>query len=100
MKTLFRICLVCFVLVVIILGAGYLVLTNAGFQKRMLEGKLPEGSSVKHVHVTTGTLELSELILVLPDGTRVKIEEIDTSFSPLAALFDDTIRIGALEVDG
>lgn len=100
MKTLFRICLICVVLLVVILGAGYLVLTNAGFQKRILEGKLPAGSSVKHVHVTTGALKLSELILVLPDGTRVKVEGVDTSFSPLAALFENTIQLGALEVDG
>lgn len=100
MKTLFRICLICFVLIIIILGVGYLILTNAGFQKRMLEGKLPAGSSIKHVHVTPSALKLSELILVLADGTRVKVEEVDTSFSPFAALFDNTIQIEALEVDG
>ncbi|MGJ8638115.1 MAG: hypothetical protein ACSHYA_01865 [Opitutaceae bacterium] len=100
MKTLFRICLVGIVFVVVALVVAYFVVTSAGFQKRMLEGKLPAGSSVKHVHVTTGSLKLSQLILALPDGTRVKVEEVDTSFSPMAAIFDNTIQMGALNVNG
>lgn len=100
MKKLFSILLVCLILVVLALVAGYFVVTSASFQKRMLESKLPAGSSVKHVHVTSGTLKLSELILVLEDGTRVKVSEVDTTFSPLAALFDNTIRMGDLEIDG
>lgn len=100
MKKLFRILLVCLILVVLALVAGYFLVTNAGFQKRMVESKLPAGSSVKHVHVTSGTLQLSELILVLEDGTRVKVSEVDTTFSPIAALMENTIRMGNLEVDG
>lgn len=100
MKTFFRIFLVGFVLLLIVLVGGYFLITNAGFQKRMLEGKLPAGSSIKHVHVTSGSLQLTELIVVLPDGTRVKVAEVETSFSPLAALFDNTIKVGELEVGG
>ncbi len=100
MKTLFRICLFCFVLLLLVAVGGYFLLTNAGFQKRMVEARLPAGSSLKSVHVTTSTLELSELILVLPDGTRVKVGEVATSFSPMAALFNKTIKMGALKIDG
>ncbi len=100
MKTLFRILLVLLLVVLGVLVAGYFVITNAGFQKRMIEGKLPEGSSVKYVHVTGGTLQLSELVLVLEDGTRVKVAEVDTTFKPMAALFGNTLKLGALEVDG
>lgn len=100
MKTLFRICIVLVVVMVIALVAGYFLLTNAGFQKRLIESKLPEGSSIKSVQVTTDTLELSELVLVLADGTRVKVAAVDTTFKPLAALFDHTIRLGVLDVDG
>jgi hypothetical protein len=100
MKTLFKIFLVGFVLLLVALVGGYFLVTNAGFQKRMLEGKLPAGSSIKHVHVTTSSLQLTELTLVMPDGMRIKVAEVDTSFSPLAAIFDNTLKVGALDVDG
>ena len=98
MKTLFRILAVLFVLLLVFVAAGYFILTNAGFQKRVLEGKLPEGSSIEHIHVTTGKLELQGLVLFLPDGTRVKLGAVDTAFDPLAAVFDQTIQLGALQV--
>ncbi|MDP4610616.1 MAG: hypothetical protein NWT02_05465 [Opitutales bacterium] len=100
MKTFLRLFLFFCILVLVLLVGGYFVVTNAGFQKKMIEGKLPEGSSVKYVHVTSSTLQLTELVLSMPDGTRIKVAEVDTTFSPLAALFDQTIQMGVLEVDG
>lgn len=100
MKTLFRFCLVLLLVGSIALVAGYFLITNAGFQKRLIESKLPEGSSIRSVHITTGTLELSELVLALVDGTRVRVAAVETTFKPLAALFDNTIELGVLEVDG
>ncbi len=100
MKTLIRIFLACLFLFISALIGAYFLVTNAGFQKRMLESRLPEGSSVRHVQVTTGSLELLELTLALADGTRVKVAEVKTSFSPLAAFFDNTIKLGAIDIDG
>ena len=100
MKTFIRIFLVCLVLLLVVLTASYFLVINAGFQKRVLIGQLPEGSSIKRVHVTADSLQLAELIVALPDGTRIKVAEVDTSFSPLSALFDQTIKIGALQVEG
>jgi len=100
MKTLFRICLIGFVLILVLLVAAYFVVTDAGFQKRILEGRLPQGSSIRDIRITTNSLEFSELILAMPDGTRLKVDRVNTSFSPLAFLFDNTIQLGALNVDG
>ncbi|WP_269525367.1 hypothetical protein [Coraliomargarita parva] len=100
MKRVFKILVALVIIVVVLLGAGYLILTNSGFQTRMVEKRLPEGSSVKQVKVTTGRASISGLILALPDGTKVKLEALDTSFSPLAALFDNTIQLGELKVEG
>jgi hypothetical protein len=100
MKTLLKISAVLFVLLVVALVGGYFALTNAGVQKRLIEGQLPAGSSLEYVKVTTSHLELSGLVLMLADGTKVNVAEVDTSFSPLAAVFDKTIKLGALLVDG
>lgn len=94
MKLLLRICLVLFVLLVAALVGGYFLLTNSGFQKRMIESRLPAGSSVKTVKVTAGHASMEGLVLVLPDGTRLKLAALDTSFSPWAAIFHKTIRMG------
>lgn len=98
MKTLFRIFAVLFVLLLVVSAAGYFILTNAGVQKRLLEAKLPAGSSIERVHVTTGQLQLNGLVLRLPDGTCVKLGSLDTVFDPLAAVFKQTIKLGALQI--
>lgn len=100
MKTLFRIFAVLFVLLVVALVGGYFTLTNAGFQKSLVEGKLPAGSSIESIHVTTGQVTLSGLVLMLEDGTRVQVGAVDTAFEPLAAVFDQTIKMGVLQVEG
>ena len=100
MKTLFRIFAVLFVLLLIALVGGYFTLTNAGFQKGLVQGQLPEGSSIDAIHVTTGKVTLSGLVLMLPDGTRVQVGAVDTAFEPLAAVFDQTIKMGVLQVEG
>lgn len=100
MKTFIRLFLACFALLVLLLVVGAVVLTRPGIQKRILEGQLPEGSSIGMVRVTTGSLKLSELKLVLPDGTQVELGMLDADFEPLAAYFDKTIKLGALNVEG
>ena len=100
MKTLFRIFVVLFVLLIVALVGGYFVLTNAGFQKKLVESKLPAGSSIESIHVTTGKVTLSGLVLMLEDGTRVQVGALDTAFEPLAAAFDQTIKMGVLRVEG
>ena len=100
MKSLFRIFAVLFVLLLIALVGGYFILTNAGVQKSLVERQLPAGSSIESIHVTTGQVTLSGLILMLPDGTRVEVGGVDTAFEPLAAVFDQTIKMGVLQVEG
>jgi len=100
MKTLFRIFVVLFVLLIVALVGGYFVLTNAGFQKKLVESQLPAGSSIESIHVTTGQVTLSGLVLMLEDGTRVQVGSLDTAFEPLAAAFDQTIKMGVLQVEG
>ncbi|HAQ58131.1 MAG TPA: hypothetical protein DCR32_03815, partial [Opitutae bacterium] len=100
MKTLFRIFAVLLVLLLIALVSGYFILTNAGFQKSLVERQLPEGSSIGSIHVTTTQVTLSGLILMLEDGTRVEVGTVDTAFEPLAAVFDQTIKMGVLQVEG
>ncbi|KRP36900.1 MAG: hypothetical protein ABS34_05335 [Opitutaceae bacterium BACL24 MAG-120322-bin51] len=100
MKTLFRIFAVLFVLLLLALVGGYFILTNASFQKSLVERQLPTGSSIESIHVTTAQVTLSGLVLMLPDGTRVEVGTVDTAFEPLAAVFDQTIKMGVLQVEG
>lgn len=100
MKTFFKILLVLFVLVLLLVGTGLFILSRPGVQKKLVESQLPEGSSIRTVRVTTSSLELSELKLALPDGTQVRLATLDTDFKPLDALMNQTIKLGALNVDG
>jgi hypothetical protein len=100
MKILLRLLLVFVVLIALLLGASFFLLTRPGIQKILIEGQLPEGSSLRTVRVTTSSLELSGLKLSLPDGSRIRLEALDTEFDPLAALFDRSLRVGALNVEG
>ena len=100
MKTLIRIFLVLFVLVVIAACAGYYIVTRPAFQKKLVEGQLPAGSSIKFVQITTGSIELTDLKLLLADGTTAKLDSLRSDFSPFAAIFDDTIELRGLKVDG
>lgn len=87
-----------FVLFLLVLAGGYFLLTNPGFQKRMIEARLPEGSSVESVRLGPGSAELSGLDLRMPDGAVLRIARAETSYDPWAALRRKTIRMGAIEV--
>ena len=100
MKTFFRIAVILFLLVLVVLAGTYLTLTNAGFQKGLVERQLPAGSSIESIHVTTSKVTLTGLVWILEDGTRVQIESLDTPFKPLAAVFDQTIKAGLVQIEG
>lgn len=100
MKTLFKIFLALFVLFLVLAGSALFILTRPGVQKKLVESQLPEGSSIRTVRVTTSSLELAELKLALSDGTRVRLDSLETDFKPLDALFNRTVHLGALHVDG
>jgi hypothetical protein len=100
MKTLIRIFSVLIVLLVLVASAGYILLTRPAFQKKLVERQLPVGSSVKFVQVTSRSLELTDLKLILPDGTSAKLDSLRSDFSPLSALLHDTIELRGLNVDG
>lgn len=98
MKTVLRILIVCLVLVLVILVGGYVALMNPGVQKRLVEGRLPEGSSIESIHVTMGQVSVLGLVWVFADGTRVRLGAVDAAFEPLAAVFKQTIKTGLIQV--
>ena len=100
MKTFFRIAVILFLLVLVVLAGTYLTLTNAGFQKGLVERQLPAGSSIESIHVTASKVTLTGLVWILENGTRVQIESLNTPFKPLAAVFDQTIKAGLVQVEG
>lgn len=100
MKTFFRIAVILFLLVLVVLAGTYLTLTNAGFQKGLVERQLPAGSSIESIHVTASKVTLTGLVWILENGTRVQIESLYTPFKPLAAVFDQTIKAGLVQVEG
>lgn len=100
MKTILKIFLVFFVLFLVLVGTGLFILTRPAVQKALIESQLPEGSSIRSVRITQSSLRFSELKLALPDGTRVRLDSFDTDFKPLDALFDRTVKLGALNIDG
>ncbi len=100
MKILFRIFLIFTILLAVVASVGYFVVTRPAFQKKLLESKLPVGSSVKSVQITTGSLELTELKLQLADGTTAKLDSLRSDFSLFAAVFDNTLQLRGLTVDG
>lgn len=100
MKTLFRIFLVLLVMLLIVAGAAYFVVTRPAFQKNLVESNLPPGSSINSVRITTGSIELTDLKLLLADGTTAKLDSLRSKFSPRAALLDNTLKLRGLQVDG
>ena len=91
MKTLLRIFLVLFVLLILAVGIAYITVTRPAFQKKLVESKLPAGSSIKFVQITTRSIELTDLRLQLADGTTAKLESLRSDFSPLAVILSDRI---------
>lgn len=98
MKALLRIGRLCLLLLLLLGLGGYLVLTHPGVQQRLLERRLPVGSSIESIHVTMGQLSVSGLVWHLADGTRVRIGTLETTFKPFAALFKQTIQTGLIQV--
>lgn len=100
MKTLLKVLLILFILSAMLVGTAWFILTRSGVQKFIVESQLPKGSSIGTVRVTTHSLELSELKLQLPDGSKIRIGALDTDFKPLDAVFNRKLKMGALRVDG
>ena len=87
-------------LILFLVAAAYFYLTNPGVQKRIVDQNLPEGSSVASVHVTLNKIELSGVKLAAEDGTQIAIAELRGDFSPMAAIFSKTVRVGDLLLSG
>ncbi|MEM7792327.1 MAG: hypothetical protein AAF546_13060, partial [Verrucomicrobiota bacterium] len=98
MKTLLRIFALLCVIIILLLAGAYFYLTSASVQKRFVESQLPEGSSIEHIKVGLGSIELSGLLLSLDNGTRLELGDLQTTFEPLEALFAKTIKIGDLSL--
>jgi hypothetical protein len=99
MKTVFKILNTLFLLGLLVLGIAYATVTRPAFQKRIIEAQLPEGSTLQHVRVTPSNLVLRGVDVRMPDGSRVQVGRMESSFSPLAAIFDKTIRLSGLDVE-
>ncbi|MEM1223718.1 MAG: AsmA family protein [Verrucomicrobiota bacterium] len=98
MKTLLRIFALLCIFIILLLAGAYFYLTNAGVQKRIVEGQLPEGSSIEHIKIGLGSIELSGLILSLENGTELELGDLQSSFEPLDAFFAKTIKLGDLSL--
>ena len=100
MKSLPRFFLVLFLFLIVAAGIGYFSVTRPAFQKKLIESKLPAGSSIKFVRISSGSIELTDLKLQLVDGTTANLESLRSDFSPLAFILSDMIELRGLKVDG
>ncbi|MFL2833630.1 MAG: AsmA family protein [Coraliomargaritaceae bacterium] len=100
MKSPLRIFLVLFILLISLAGIGYFSVTRPAFQKKLIESKLPAGSSIKFVRITARSIELTKLKLQLADGTSAKLESFRADFSPLALILSGMIELRGLKVEG
>lgn len=100
MKSLLRFFLVLFIFLILAAGIGYLSITRPAFQKKLVESKLPTGSSIEFVRISSNRIELTDLKLQLADGTTVMLESLRSDFSPLALILSDIIELRGLKVDG
>lgn len=99
MKFLFRTLLALVFLLAILIGIAYVTMTRPSVQKRIFEAQLPEGSSIEHIQVTPSKLILRGVDVQLPDGSRLQVGLIKSGFSPLAAIFGQTIRLNGVKVE-
>lgn len=99
MKTLIKIFVGLLLLVIVVLGVAYFIVTRPGVQQKFIEAQLPAGSTLEYVQITPLKLVLRGVDIQSPDGSRLQIGRMESGFSPLAALFDQTIRLSNLEVD-
>jgi len=100
MKSLLRFFLVLFIFLILAAGIGYFSVTRPAFQKKLVESKLPAGSSIKFVRITSSSIELTGLKLQLADGTTANLESLRSDFSPLALILSDMIELRGLKMDG
>ena len=100
MKSLPRFFLVLFLFLIVAAGIGYFSVTRPAFQKKLIESKLPAGSSIKFVRISSRSIELTDLKLQLVDGTTANLESLRSDFSPLAFILSDMIELRGLKVDG
>ena len=100
MKSLLRFFLVLFIFLILAAGIGYFSVTRPAFQKKLVESKLPAGSSIKFARITSNSIELTDLELKLADGTTAKLESLRSDFSPLALILSDMIELRGLKVEG
>ena len=100
MKSHLRFFLLLFIFLILAAGIGYLSITRPAFQKKLVESKLPKGSSIKFVRITSNRIELTDLKLQLADGTTAMLESLRSDFSPLALILSDIIELRGLKVDG
>lgn len=100
MKTLFKILLTLFLLAVVVLAIAYFAVTRPSLQKRFLQAQLPDGSTIEHVHVMPSKMDLRGVDVQMPDGSRLQVGRMEAGFSPLAAVFDQTIRLSGVDVEG
>lgn len=100
MKTLFKIVLFVFILVIFVSGAAIFVVTRPSVQKAILEGQLPDGSRLERVQVTLASVELKDLSVPLPDGTRVTVGAFQSDFDLWAAIFDRSLNVESFRMDG
>ena len=100
MKSLLRIFLVLCILIISFTGIAYFSITRPAFQKKLVESKLPAGSSIKSVRVTAGRIEMTNLKLQLAEGSSAKLESFRANFSPLALILSGMIELRGLNVEG
>ena len=100
MKSFLRIFLVIFIFLTLAAGIAYFCFTRPAFQKKLVESRLPAGSSINYVRITSSRIELTNLKLQLADGTTAKLGSLRSDFSPLALILSDTIQLRGLKVEG
>lgn len=102
MKKFLKIFLILAVLVILLIVAGALVVTNSSFQKSMflsaMEGKV-EKVEVDKLSAGFSHAQIKSLNLV-KDGAVVKVGDLDVDYSLWALLFSDEIRIDQLTATG
>ncbi len=100
MKTVFRIVLALLLILFVFTAAAVFIVTRSGFQKWLVESRLPEGSRLESVEIGAGRASLTGLSLPLADGARVALGSAVLDYSLSAVLFSRTVRVGRLEIEG
>ena len=99
MNALWRTFFVSLGLLTILVLSAYYVISLPKFQKKLIEDRLPKGSSIHAVQITKESIELTDLSLSLPNGTVVQIGSLHSRFSIWSALFERTIFLRKIKLD-